>query len=372
MRYVYRAMILALAGLCSWNIVQAGDIITVKDPRFFEGQQRVIFPHAEVKLVTFEFEAVGDYDRGKQRAKELHKEFLAKIHDLHGGAIITFVTAPGQTIENYRINAQNVAKQQQAQMVLWGRILAENDRAPLINARLMLVTPPPGVSAEYGKVAQLGEEKGPLEVQGVIDAPVTQSRVDFNTIEKDVAPLAYFLSGLARYYKGAVRQAGEAKRWLRSSINDFKAYVEQVPEELDRAALAQAYLYLARAYIRLADGDRRLASSFLHDAQVFAERAAKLNPYDANVPTVQAVISVKQHVNPSTTRAYLIHAVELAPADANARLNLAVMNSAEGKVGEAIRQIDNATFIQKTQNKEPLPAVGEFRKQLETYQQTKP
>jgi hypothetical protein len=345
----------------------------IKDPRYFASPQKVIFPQAEVKLVTFEFEAVGNDERGKERAKELHKEFLAKIHDLHGGAIITFVTASGQKIENYRVNAEEVAKQQKAQMVLWGRILADSGSEALISARLMLVSAPPGVSAEYNKkVALPTKQREPVEVLGVIAAPITQLRVDFNTVENDVTPLAYFLSGLARYYKGAARKDEEAKRWLRSSINDFKAYVKQVSEKQDAAALGQAYLYLTRAYIRLADGDLKLRASLLNDAKSFADRAAKLNPYDPAVPTVQAVIAVKQQANPSTVRTYLVHAVELAPADANARVNLAVLNSAEGKVGEAIRQLDNADFIQKVQNKTPSPAVQTLRKELQPYQTTRP
>ena len=361
------AFVLLLAGMWTWGPVQAGMIVEVRDPRFFERQQQVIFPGAEVKLVTFEFEAVGGLDSGKQRAKELHNQFLAKIHDLHGGAIITYVTPPGQKIENYRVQAQTVAKQQQAQMVLWGRILVDDRGTPLINARLMLVTPPPGVSAHYDNVAQLGNARPPVEVRGVIDAPITQWRIDFNTLEKDVTPLAYFLSGLARYYKGAVREGEQTKRWLRGSIDDFKKYLALMPDERDRAALAQAYLYLARAHIRLAEAESARAAILLGNAQIYAEQAAKLNPYDAAVPTVRAVIAARQKADPDTVRAYLAKAVELEPTDGNARVNLAVMDGARGKVSEAIRQLDNASMVQQVQNKAPLPGVKELRQQLEQY-----
>lgn len=372
MKYFCRATLWALAGVWVCGAAaEAGIVVPLKDPRYFERQQQVIFPDAEVKLVAFEFEAVGNDERGKERAKELHKEFLANINDVQGGAIITYVTVPGQRIENYRVNALEAAKQQKAQMVLWGRILADKGSSQLINARLMLVSPPPGVSADYVIVAPASQGKTPVEVRGVIDAPVTQLRVDFNTVENDVTPLAFFLSGLARYYKGAVRQADEAKRWLRSSIDDFKRYVAEVPEKLDRAALSQANLYLSRAYIRLADADPQLASGSLRDAQAHAERAARLNPYDPAVPTVQAAIAVKQRANISTARGYLARAVELAPGDTNAHVNLAVIQSAEGNVAGAIGQLDKANFIQKVQKKELVPAVQKLRKQFESYQDDK-
>lgn len=349
------------------NTAQAGMVVEVRDPRFFEQQQAVIFPKAEVKLVTFEFEAVGDDQRGKQRAKELHNQFLAKIHDLHGGAIITFVTPPGQKIENYRVQAERVAKEQRAQMVLWGRIMVDRAGTPLINARLMLVEPPPGISADYNKLAELDPHSFPVGVRGVIDAPVTQWRVDFNTVENDVTPLALYLSGLARYYKGAVRGGGEAARWLNGSIADFKAYVAALPEGADRGALSQAHLYLARAYVRLADAEPARAAGHLNAARQQAGLAARLNPYDAAVPTAQAVIAARQGAPLTELRSKLAQAVSMAPADGNARVNLAVLDGAQGKVGEALRQLDNASFVQQAQQKAVPPAVDNLRQQLAPY-----
>ncbi len=352
---------------------RAGMVIeVVEDPRYFERQQQVIFPHAEVKLVTFEFESVGGDERGKQRAKQLHDQFLAKIHDLHGGAIITFVTPPGQKIDNYRAKAEQIAKQQQAQMVLWGRILVERSGTPLISARLMLLEPPPGVSADLRHLANMGEGGAPVEVKGVIDAPVAQMRVDFNTLENDVTTLAHFLSGLARYYKGAAREGEQARRWLRSSIDDFRAYVDTVDEKQDRAALAQARLYLARAYLRLAEADSAQSSRWLTQARDHAEEAARLNPYDAGVATVLAVVTIEQGVDSAVTRAHLMRAVGLAPTDANVRINLAVFESAAGQVSEALRQLDNASFVQRAINQAPLPSVQMLREQLKPFEKTPP
>lgn len=357
--------LLFLAALWSGTL-SAGMLVEVdKDPRYFQRQQAVIFPNAEVKLITFEFEAVGGDQRGKQRAKDLHDQFLAKIHDLHGGAIITYITPPGQKIGNYRVASAEVAKQQKAQMVLWGRVFTDLSGAALINGRLTLVEPPPGISADYTIAGPPGPGGAPLRMQSVIDAPVTQRRVDFNTLENDVTPIAHFLSGLARYYKAASREGAQASRWLNSSIIDFKAYVRSVPEKADAAALAQAQLYLARAYVRLAVAQPARAAEWLDAARGHAEQAARLNPYEASAPTVQAVIAARLHASPDTIRSFLQRAVTLAPTDSNLRVNLAVFDGARGKTQDAIRQLDNAAQISKTQGQESSPAVQTLRRQME-------
>lgn len=343
----------------------AGEVVEVKDPRYFERQQVVIFPKAEVKLVTFEFEATDQ--RGKQRAKELHNEFLAKIRDLHGGAIITFVTPVAQRIENLRVQAEQVAKQQQAQMVLWGRIFIDDDGTSLINARLMLIEPPPGISADYVKTADLGANAQAVGVRGVIDAPITQLRIDFNTVENDVSTIAYFLSGLARYYKGAAREGSEAVRWLSSSVADFESYLNVVSEKVDRTALSRAHLYVARAEVRLADAKPARAAMHLDRARHHADEAEKLNPFNADVHTVEAVIAARQGATPSVLRDHLARAVSLAPNEANARINLAVLDSAAGNVKSALRQLDIVNFARKSQNLGPLPTVDELRRQLAPY-----
>jgi len=363
--------------LASWTLLcliavwsaaaRAGEIVEVRDPRYFERQQTVIFPKAEVKLVTFEFEAQAKDQRGKQRAKELHNEFLAKIHDLHGGAIITFVTPATQRIENLRVQAETVAKQQHAQMVLWGRIFVDADGTSLINARLMLIEPPPGISADYVKTAELAAHAPPVGVRGVIDAPITQLRIDFNTVENDVSTIAYFLSGLARYYKGAMREGREAVRWLNGSVADFQSYLDVVSEKVDRSALSQARLYLARAEVRLADAEPARAAQHIEQARHHAEEAEKLNPFDAGVHTVEAVIAARQGATPAVLRDHLTRAVSLAPTDADARVNLAVLESAEGRVKAAMRQLDGASFVRQSQHLAPLPAVDKLRQQLAPY-----
>ena len=362
MKHYLQIFFLLIACVISGG-AQSGMLIEVQDPRYFERQQEVIFPRAEVKLVTFEFEAMGEDERGKQRAKQLHDQFLSKIHDLHGGAIITYVTPPGQRIENYRIKAEEIAKQQKAQMALWGRIFVDASGTSLINARLTLVDPPPGVSAGYMREA-ISANGAPVEVRGVIDAPVTQLRVDFSTMENDVEPLALFLSGLARYYKGATREGTQSARWLKGSIEDLSAYIKGVSEKTDRATLAQAHLYIARANLRLADAEPSRAVALRNSAQEHGAKAAELNPYDAGIPTVQAVIAANLQASTDLIRAYLTKAVSLAPADSNARVNLAVLESAEGRFSEAVRQLDSADFVQRVQKKAPLKSVEELRKSL--------
>jgi tetratricopeptide (TPR) repeat protein len=344
----------------------------VKDPRFFERQQQVIFPKAEVKLITFEFETVGNDELGKQRAKDLHDQFLANIQDLHGGAIVTFVTQPGEQIENYRVKAEEVAKQQNAQMVLWGRVLADRNGTALINARLMLIEMPPGISAEYVEAPSLGSRGEPVEVRGVIDAPIMQRRIDFRTFENDVTPLAVFLSGLARYYKGAAREGDEARRWLTSSIDHFTSYVGRVTEKMDAAALSQAQLYLARAYVRLAVAEPSRAMERLELARKHAAEASRLNPYDAAVPPVRAVIAMRQRADLQSVRGYLATAARLAPGDSNARVNLAVLESADGKVTEALRQLEDANFLSQSLKQQPLPAVEKLQRALKVYEQAAP
>ena len=98
-----------------------------------------------------------------------------------------------------------------------------------------------------------------------------------------------------------------------------------------------------------------------------AAEAARLNSYDPEVPTVQAVVSAKENANAPTIRSFLARAVQLAPADGNVRVNLAVFDGATGNFEELLRQLENASFIQKAQDKEQIPAIPEIRRQLEKY-----
>lgn len=365
-------ILLLLLNAMLWPTAWAGMRVEISDPRYFEREHEVIFPHAEVKLVAFEFASSEGDERGKLRAKELHDQFLRKIHDLHGGAIITYVTPPGQRIDNYRVQAAKVAKDQQAQMVLWGRIYSGKENTAYINARLELIQPPPGISAELRDWVRPHGETMPFELQGVVNAPVTTQRVDFNAYENDVTPLAYFLSGLARYYKGAVRERADATRWLGGAIDDLRHYIGQVPETLDRASLAQAHLYLARAHVRLALIDTQQKKTNLALAAEHAAEAARLDPYAAEIPTTQAVIAILAGKAVEETQDFLHKAVRLAPTNGDVRMNLAVFETAQGKVKEGIKQLDSAEQVQMLLKQQTDSDAKSMRMELEQIQRIRP
>jgi hypothetical protein len=337
----------------------------IDDALYFSAKPpQIIFPGADVKLVTFEFEAAGNDERGKRVAKELHNQFLKEIHDLEGGAILTYVAPSGKRLDNYRVEAVEVAKGQQAQMALWGRIALDQAGIPLINARLQLIQPPPGISASYRKVVVL-KFGTPIQVEGRLADDITQVRLNFNTLEKDVTTLANFLSGLSRYYKGMKSSSSvEAKRWLESSMKDFDEYVKSVPDTADPVALAIAHTYLARGQYRLAETDAQRGSALLERAASHASQAAKLNPYDPDVPTVQAVIAAKRNKAPEELRPYLVQAASLAPANSTARINLALANSASAKFDQANQQLSSARFVNGVRAKEPLPDIDRLQETL--------
>lgn len=355
--------------LCLWTTPATWAGMLVEDSLYFSpNPPRVIFPGADVKLVTFEFEAIGNDDRGKKVAKELHDQFLKEIHDLQGGAIITFVAPPGKRIENYRIEAVEVAKGQQAQMVLWGRIALDQAGTPLINARLELIQPPPGISAYYNKVVTL-KSGASIPVEGRLVDYIGQLRINFHTLGRDVTSLANFLSGLSRYYKGMKKSGADAKRWLESSAKDFDEYIKAVSEEADRVALGIAHTYLARVYFGLSEVDSGRSVNLLDQAKNHADRAAKLSPYDSDIPTVQAVIAAKQNAKPQELREYIVKAATLAPGDSNVRINLALVESASANFDQAIQQLDTARFVNKAQAKDPAPDIGQLREKLSRVQE---
>ena len=355
------------AGLCclmAFMPVSAWAGMQVDDPLYFSAKPpKVLFEGAEVKLVTFEFSAVGGDERGRQVAKELHDQFLAKIHDLHGGAIITFIAPTGKKIDNYRIEAVEIAKSQKAQMALWGRIAVDKSGAPLINARLEMIQPPAGISARYNKRVQLAH--GPsVPVDGRITDEIGQTRINFSTLHSDLSVMAYFLSGLSRYYKGAKRSGSEAKPWLKSAAADFDHYIEAGLQKSDPAAVAIAHTYVARAYSKLADVDPPSKIQNQELARTHADKAAELNPYDPDIPTVQAVIAAQQNIDLAEIRKYLVKAVTLSPGNTTDRLNLALVESAAAQFGNAIKQVDDAVFVNKAQSREPIQGVGSLREQL--------
>jgi hypothetical protein len=343
-----RAARILAAALClaAPHVATAGMLVKVQDPRYFDTAHPVIFPNAEVKLVSFEFESVRDDERGKLRARQLHDEFLRRIQSLPGGAVVTYVTPPGQKIASYRETAERVAKEQRAQLAVWGRIWASDDGRVLFAARLALIQPPPGVSARYEV-----ESGGGGVYQGVIDAPVTGTRIDFAPVEDDVGPLAAFLEGIARYYKGSARSGPEAVRWLQESVRAFEEYLRKA-EGKDPSASAQAHLYAARSLLRLAnDAPAARRKEHLAAAAGHAAQAAQLNPYDAQVPPLLAIVAQRSGSPPAAVREHLARAVQLAPADATARLNLAMADAASGRKADALRGAETAAQIERLDGK---------------------
>jgi len=328
----------ALAVLAAWPLTgRAGMVVKVADPRYFQKPQPVVFPSAEVKLVTLEFDDMAGSQSGKQRARELHDAYLARIQDLPGGAVLTYVTSEGQRISNFRVEATEVAKRQGAVMALWGRVFVDHQGRSRTAARLTIVVPPPGIEARYFEP----------EVQGIIAAPVAPASIDFAPIEGEVSVLAPFVSGMARYYKGATRQGPTAAKWLSQCVSEFGVFVARVPESADAAALAQAHLYMARALVLLADAELGRRKAHLEAAEKQAADAARLNPYDPAIPPVRAVIAQRRASPPAVVRARLAESVRLAPSDSAARLNLAVFDASIGQTGAAMKSLEQAKAVQR-------------------------
>jgi hypothetical protein len=360
-RFVTAATLSLTALICSPST--AGMIVEVRDPRQLQQQQQIIFPQAEVKVVAFEFESAGTDERGKQQAKALHDQFLAKIQDVQGGAIVTYVAKPGEKIESYRVTAEQAARQQKAQIAVWGRVLVDAKGTMLTNMRVMLIDRPPGISAEYSNTSQLAS-RAPVSTRGIIDAPVSQARIDFITIAGDISPLATFLSGLVRYYKGSARDGAVATGWLSGSIVDFQNYLAAVNEKTDVSAAAQAHLYLARAQVRLATIDKANSAVLLGKAKEHADKAAQLNAYSSEAPTVQAVIAAKMNAPVAVMHSYLSKAIAASPLDSTARVNAAVLDSAQGKIPDAVKQLNNAGVMYEVNGKAIPSSVTQLKEAI--------
>ncbi len=349
--------VLSVLTLCAtWPAAAAKIVEDSKyfDPRYSEKSQPIIFPAAEVKVVILEFDALAGDERGKERAKQLHNALLQQLNNVSGAAIVTLLSSPGQRIANYRVEAEEVAKRQGAKIALWGRVFADAKDRSMLAARISLVELPPGIDARYVRQVTGAENKA-TTVQGIINAPVTEPRIDFAPQENSVAALSKFLAGLVKYYKGAVRQGAEAAQWLEDSVSDFQAYVASDPKPVDAAASAQAHLYLSRALVRLADASVQNAGAQLAAASQHATTASRLNPYDASAPSILAVITERQNQPSAAVLTHLDEAVRLAPTDTTARLNLAVLNASVGHQDEALRTLEQAKHVQRVQRKpEPV------------------
>lgn len=345
---------------------RSGEILTVTDPRAFE---QPTFPNAQVKIVTFEFTSVGTDERGKERAKELHRELLDRIHDISSGAVVTFVTPPHRTIDSFKLDVEKVARAQDAQMALWGRVLVDSAGKSLVNARLALVVPPRGIEASYGKQVQPRPGIPPLQLRGSIRGPVAKGVLEFSSLESDVTPLATFVSGLMRYYRADQEKlARKAAPWLVRSAAELERYARETPEAGNASNLAAALLFAARAHVRLADAQPKQAAAQLAAAWANLERAGGLDPYDPAIPTAKAIVTILRGGSAEAVRPHLASAASLAPADSDARLNLALVESATGDISGAVKQAENSQFVHKAQRGTEYEPAAAVKKDLSHYQ----
>jgi tetratricopeptide (TPR) repeat protein len=322
----------------------AMQVVPMTDLSYFEKPHPVIFPDADIKLCLIEFEAPSGNPTGHLLTLELHQAYGRRIGDLPGAAVVAWVAGSGLSISNFRLKADQDGADQKAQLAVWGRVLSDAQQPPQAAPRLSLLVPPPGISAKFVSSS----------ARGVLDAPVAQGWVDFAP-SGDMESLAAFLSGIAHYYKGATHSGAEARQWLTQSVAEFGDYLRRVPDTADSGAAAQAHLFSARALVRLGD----LAGAARH-----ASDAARLNPYDPAVPQAQAVISLLQDQPQAEVRAHVAEAVRLAPADPSARLDLALLDAAAGKGGEALKRINEAKQVQQLLHGEASPAQEKLERDI--------
>ena len=72
---------------------------------------------------------------------------------------------------------------------------------------------------------------------------------------------------------------------------------------------------------------------------------------------------------PDEVRHYLTRAVTLAPADSDARLNLGLVETAQGNISKAVRQVENASFVHKSQKGTDFAPAQPVKRNLVEYQQ---
>ena len=356
-----------LAALMMFQISPAwsGMQIEIVDPLFFERQHDVIFPWADAKLVTFEFESVAGIPGGKQSAKELHDLFLSKIQGLPGGAILTYLTPEGQRIENYRFTARKAAQQQQAQMSLWGRMFPDKSGASLINVRLELIAPPKGIQA--GLKSQIMMQGGEQPIHGFISDEVSQTRIDFQTVEEsNIGALADFLSGLAFYYKGAKNDSDRTKQLLRTAIERLGQYIDKTQQRVDYSAASAANVYIARAYYHLSRLESSDRQRHLANAEQHGRLAVKLNPYESDPYTALAVIRTARSQNDPSIVELLTKAVAHAPGSLTSNSNLALVKSVTGQLDGAIHRLEQVEYLQQQEQKPIYKELGTLQDKLRT------
>ncbi|MCW8945731.1 MAG: hypothetical protein OQL27_13250 [Sedimenticola sp.] len=351
----------ALIAPPAWTGMQ----IEMADPLYFEEQHEVIFPWADAKLITFEFEAVEGIEGGKQRAKELHDTFLRKIQGLPGGAILTFLTPEGQRIENYRITAKQAAQQQKAQMSLWGRMFPDPSGDSLINVRLGLVEPPNGIQTAYESRIEVA--RGEQPIRGHIKDEISQTRIDFLTVkESNIAALADFLSGLAFYYKGAKDNNNRSKQLLRTAIQRLGDYIEKTSDQVDYSAASAAHVYIARAAYRLSEIEREKRRTHLLNAEKHGNIAIELNPYESDPYTVLAIIRTALSHSTKEINLLLKKAVSLDPGSLTASYNLALVNSGTGQLQDAIQRLEQVEYLQQQDQRSTYKDLDKLQHKLRT------
>lgn len=362
---VLTLMLIALP-VPGWSGMQ----IELVDPLYFERPHEVIFPWADAKLVTFEFEAVAGTEGGKRRARELHDQFLSKIQGLPGGAILTFISPEGQRIENYRFTAAQAARQQKAQMSLWGRMFPDESGAALINVRLELIEPPNGIQAPYESRIRMPEgQRQP--VLGFITDEISQTRIDFLTVkETRIDALADFLSGLAFYYKGAKNSQSRARQLLQTSVQRLQQYVDKTRDQIDASAASVAHVYMARAKYHLSTLSPDERRPHLASAERHANLAIELNPYEPDPYTVLAVIhSAAGGGDPQKIADLLSKAVKLAPGSPTSSYNLALVNSGSGRLQAAIQRLEQVEYLQRQQEQATFKELQSLQNRLRTLDQ---
>lgn len=368
LRVYLAAIITILLSTPVWSGMQ----IEIVDPLYFERPQKVIFPWADAKLVSFEFESVAGIEGGKQKAKELHDLFLSKIQGLPGGAVLTYLTPEGQRIENYRITARKAAEQQNAQMSLWGRMYPDESGGSLINVRLELVEPPNGIQTTFeGRINMLEGKERPI--RGYIEDEITQTRIDFQTVEETkISVLAEFLSGLAFYYKGAKSDAARSKRLLQVAIDHLGNYIKQTSDRIDYSAASAAHLYSARAYFRLSRLESAQRTQHLGKSETHAKKAIELNPYESDPYTVLAVIQSARGKSTKDIEALLTKAVSNAPGNTTASYNLALVKSGAGNLNDAIKKLEQVEYLQMHEKQQTYKNVKDLQQDLRTLKEVRP
>lgn len=220
------------------------------------GPGREILSHVEVKGLVAEFLDPGNTGLGKSLGYLLWREVLTAISDQAGAGVI-LARAPGETRltellrRDYHRAAVEVARAQQARMVLWGAVQEVGDRL-YVNAYLTLLPEVVGADLQLSLTAGPGEQALPG-----FTAEIPRERYNFEAVatsreslfrrplvaRSDLEVLRVPESGagpLARAAAGQVLQAeGMEGAWFRVRLGDGTAgWVENTRVEVPPAQVA--------------------------------------------------------------------------------------------------------------------------------------